>query len=732
MVGKKSGKALLREEGLERTDNNMDLTTWPQVVAINQKNYYTDYLKRDEQILAFRSQHEETRNRMVKEAKDRDRALAHGQLVGPDGDVEMDDDQEQDEDEDEASNGSKCIVLHLGSQNLRVGLASDALPKTVPMVIARRAAASEAEDEDGEPAPKRVKLDNGLVPNEPEKRFGEDFAKKFTGMSNDLKVRMRANKRKVLPQSRDMVTSHNRRHTYDTITDMNDTMRIEWTDVSSKPEFVTGMDALRIPDESTPRYRLYWPIRHGWVNEADYSSARFLWEDIRIIIQEAIRSQLGVQPGDLNQYSCVIAIPDYYERTYVTTLLDMALTIFSFSKVSFIQESLAASFGCGMMTACIVDIGHQKTSISCVEDGMIVENSRVNLKMGGQDITNLFVKMMIYNHFPYADINLKRRYDYLLAEELKQKLLTMTEADISVQMYDFHLRAPNQETRKYTCKIYDEAILPVLSLLRPEMFDMTGKLKDRHKLIDRSYDIYDGKPNDPTSTAQAEILTAIAPEEILSITKAKPNGLSTNGHVGGVSGTDSRRPSVSHLPNLNGDGADGTPQASQASSPVRQIEAGGTPQPDEPGTPLPNPLDTMVVKPKEEEEVEEPLSIERRDDILPVYPLFAAVMASVNHAARGSPQRTREFLQSITLVGGASITPGLSSHLEEILQGQMPGYGRDINVLKPPRELDAQVVVWKGGAVFGRMSRTNDSWVSPMLYERLAERVLSHKLMWAW
>jgi len=27
--------------GLERTDNNMDLTTWPVVSMINQKNYYT-------------------------------------------------------------------------------------------------------------------------------------------------------------------------------------------------------------------------------------------------------------------------------------------------------------------------------------------------------------------------------------------------------------------------------------------------------------------------------------------------------------------------------------------------------------------------------------------------------------------------------------------------------------------------------------------------------------------
>jgi hypothetical protein len=27
--------------GLQRTDNNMEFTTWPQVNMINQKNYYT-------------------------------------------------------------------------------------------------------------------------------------------------------------------------------------------------------------------------------------------------------------------------------------------------------------------------------------------------------------------------------------------------------------------------------------------------------------------------------------------------------------------------------------------------------------------------------------------------------------------------------------------------------------------------------------------------------------------
>lgn len=28
-------------QGLQRTDNNLDLTIWPQVNMINQKNYYT-------------------------------------------------------------------------------------------------------------------------------------------------------------------------------------------------------------------------------------------------------------------------------------------------------------------------------------------------------------------------------------------------------------------------------------------------------------------------------------------------------------------------------------------------------------------------------------------------------------------------------------------------------------------------------------------------------------------
>ena len=97
---------------------------------------YSDFLKRDDQILALRLQNEEARNRMTKAARDKDRALAN---AGPNGvadpDVDMGADGEAEDGVEIEAFGSKTIVIHPGSQNLRLGLATDALPKTVPMAV---------------------------------------------------------------------------------------------------------------------------------------------------------------------------------------------------------------------------------------------------------------------------------------------------------------------------------------------------------------------------------------------------------------------------------------------------------------------------------------------------------------------------------------------------------------------------------------------------------------------
>jgi actin-related protein 8 len=287
-------------------------------------------------------------------------------------------------------------------------------------------------------------------------------------MSSELKIRMRNNKIRLLPNSKELVVNYNRRATPETITEHNDPHRIDWTEIPAKgaPDHITGHAALRIPERSKPRYKLFWPLRNGWLNEKDYVQKRMILTDFFLIIEDAIKTQLNLPKREWQNYSCVFVIPDLYERVLVTTILDELMRDFGFKRICFMQEGLAASFGAGYSMACVVDIGAQKTSISCVDDGMILEDSRMNLKYGGADVTELFIKMMLFDHFPYRDINLKRRYDFLLAEELKQKICSMDELAIKVQEHEFHLRASGQDTRKYTFKTYDETMLAsIVSLL---------------------------------------------------------------------------------------------------------------------------------------------------------------------------------------------------------------------------------------------------------------------------
>ncbi|KAL2857526.1 hypothetical protein BJX68DRAFT_253044 [Aspergillus pseudodeflectus] len=712
MVGKKSGKALLRDEGLERTDNNMDLSSWPQIPAINQKNYYTDYLKRDDQYLAFRLQNEEARNRMTKNAKDRDRALAMAKandLGIPEADTEMDGDATMEDAEEEEAIGSKVVVIHVGSQNLRIGLSSDALPKTIPMVIARKSATSEAEDHE-EPSPKRLKLDDGTE-MEPEKKFGPEFSSRYTTMMAELKTHMRQNKRRTLPNSKEMVINYNRRTVPETIPEHNDPMRVEWTEIPEPaPEYIVGQPALRIPDDSNPRYKLYWPMKYGWCNEQDYDNKRLLFLDISIILEDAIKTQLGLtSKKEWTQYSCVFVIPDLFDKSYVTQILEMLMREFSFARVCFIQESLAATFGAGFTSACVVDIGAQKTSICCVEEGMCIENSRVNLKYGGSDVTELFIKMMLYDHFPYEEINLWRRYDFLLAEELKKNVCTMNEASVSVQVFDFHLRVSGQDTRKYTFKAYDEVHLAPMGVFQPALFDNQKKLDRRRKLIARSVDIYDNQPNDPTSAAQSEILTSLAPPT----SNGQANGDSQT-HSLDVQATPSRSQQLNALSRVQE--LDATPRSSVAGSPGPE----GTPQA---GGATPAPGQT-VSNPRAP-------TIEERDDILPAVPLDSAILTSIRHAARSDERKMRDFLGGIMVVGGGSLVSGFHLFLEERLQLLQPGFAKEVMIGTPPRDLDPQVVVWKGASVFGKLSGTNDSWISQLEYDRLGHRLLAYKCIMA-
>ncbi len=50
--------------------------------------------------------------------------------------------------------------------------------------------------------------------------------------------------------------------------------------------------------------------------------------------------------------------------------------LFSSAAVVVHQESVCVTFGSGLSSACVVDVGDQKTSVCCVEDGVSHRSSR--------------------------------------------------------------------------------------------------------------------------------------------------------------------------------------------------------------------------------------------------------------------------------------------------------------------------------------------------------------------
>jgi len=704
-------------------------------------------MKRDDQILALRTQNDANRDRLVQTAKDRDRALnQNGELplpvtdaAGEDGGAPID-----------GYDPSKVIVIHPGSQNLRIGFASDALPKTAPMCLATRFAHTESEEY--EALPRRQ-----FEAQKTDQKYGEEWSKKYKKMSDDLKVDMRQNKRKVLPNSKELVVNFNRRTDPDIIPQHNDPLQVEWTDIDTLEDADStaacffGNQAMRVPDDSNPKFRLWWPVQHGWLNEDGYNNVGHLRDDLKEVFSQAIKKELGLKGiTDCEQYSCVFIIPDLYDKKYVEQVLDMCMQWFEFTRVCFVQESLAATFGAGYSQACVVDVGAQKTSIACVEDGLVIEDSRVNLKYGGFDVTETFVKMLLYDHFPYQDINLRRRYDFLLAEELKQKHCTMNQAEISVQLYQFHLRAPNQPTRKYQFKTYDEVILAPMGFYEPSIFDGSMKLRGRRKLVPRSYNAYDVEvPDDPMSGAQLAILAlekpsvvsnangfnAPAPQpDLATPSKEKPqpfNFLSraeTNG-----------TPATSNAPSPAPEGANTPVPAAfvfgagrDVASPAPSGRNGGTPGPS--GAPAAAASQAAAPPPgmfvDAQHRSAKDIAAER-DSVLPIAPLDDAIMASIFNAARGDDRKLREFLGSIMVVGGGCKTPGFAAYLEERLRAKRPDLMDRILVSRSARDMDEQVVVWKGASVLAKLA-TNDSWITPAEHGFHGARCLHHKVLWAW
>ena len=263
---------------------------------------------------------------------------------------------------------------------------------------------------------------------------------------------------------------------------------------------------MRIPDPDSANYELWWPFLRGDLNATGYVSRQELLGDVSRIITDALQEELDIAEEELKvslpkrekkkkknvcaltresiasqEYAVILLIPDLYTLPYVRDMSDLLLRQLGFKQLAVMQESVCATFGAGVSSACVVDIGARTTKVACVEEGLVVADTRMVLDFGGDDVTSFLFTLLSRINFPYKEADLAKWYDWIVLEDLKERIVVLSEVsgnwelvataagsanhptlfqgDITLSLNDFFVRRPGQLTQKYSLRVYDDCIL---------------------------------------------------------------------------------------------------------------------------------------------------------------------------------------------------------------------------------------------------------------------------------
>ena len=118
--------------------------------------------------------------------------------------------------------------------------------------------------------------------------------------------------------------------------------------------------------------------------------------------------------------------------------------------------------------------------MACVEEGLVIPESRMELAYGGDDITNFFNNLLTISKFPYEDRNIRKIWDWNLLQSLKERLCTLSENDLAVTVNDFVVRKPHSKSMKYSFKIYEDGIKAALCLFSTRVINFEKKFNNNN------------------------------------------------------------------------------------------------------------------------------------------------------------------------------------------------------------------------------------------------------------
>uniref|UniRef100_A0A665U5B2 Actin-related protein 8 n=1 Tax=Echeneis naucrates TaxID=173247 RepID=A0A665U5B2_ECHNA len=355
------------------------------------------------------------------------------------------------------------VVIHPGSRTLRIGRATDTLPVTVPHVIARR------HKQSGQPRYEDTwLLREGL--NKPESKEQRQNGLKMVDQA--IWSKKMSNGVRRTPVSAEQARAYNCQIRPAVL---DSSSRVKWTNTAHHPPHLVGEEALYVNPSDC--YNIHWPVVRGQLNvrPGPGGSLTAVLADLETIWSYVIQKHLEIPLKDLKYYRCVLLVPDIYNRQHIKEVVNMLLIKMGFSAIIVHQESVCATFGSGLSSACVVDVGDQKTSLCCVEDGVSHRNSRLCLAYGGSDVTRTFFWLLQRAGFPYRDCQLSSRLDCQLLQHLKETFCHLDQDISGLQDHEFQTRFPEAPALLYQVRLGDEKLQAPMGLFYPTTFGIVGQ-----------------------------------------------------------------------------------------------------------------------------------------------------------------------------------------------------------------------------------------------------------------
>lgn len=166
--------------------------------------------------------------------------------------------------------------------------------------------------------------------------------------------------------------------------------------LSYNPNAIFEKDLFSI--EQNQDYIITQPIKHGLFNISDKISQDQVINDLETLILYCLNKKLGIPTKNFPNFSIILIIPDIFIRQQIKGLVNVFLRTLEFKYIYIHLESILACFGACLSQACVVDIGYEKISISCVDEGLILHGTMIKKNFGGADLDQIFIKMLNKKH----------------------------------------------------------------------------------------------------------------------------------------------------------------------------------------------------------------------------------------------------------------------------------------------------------------------------------------------